>query len=62
MLINSHIKECIEAHAPTLTTWVNILPQLYNYKRKINKVSGVGNCTLWGRIAEVERELIFVHK
>ena len=27
MLINSHIKECIEAHAPTLTTWVIILPQ-----------------------------------
>ena len=26
MLINSHIKECIEAHAPTLTTRVNILP------------------------------------
>ena len=27
MLINGHIKECIEAHAPTLTTWVIILPQ-----------------------------------
>ena len=26
MLINSHIKEFIEAYAPTLTTWV-ILPQ-----------------------------------
>ena len=28
MLINGHIKECIKAHAPTLTTWVNILPQI----------------------------------
>ena len=27
MLINNHIKECIEAHAPTLTTWIIILPQ-----------------------------------
>ena len=27
MLINGHIKEGIEAHAPTLTTWVIILPQ-----------------------------------
>lgn len=34
VLINGHIKECIEAHAPTLTTWVIILPQYYriNYK------------------------------
>ena len=27
VLINGHIKECIEAHAPTLTTRVNIPPQ-----------------------------------
>ena len=26
MLINGHIKECMEAHAPTVMTWVNILP------------------------------------
>ena len=26
MLINGHIKESIKAHAPTLTTRVNILP------------------------------------
>lgn len=25
--MNNHIKECIEAHAPTLTTRVNILPR-----------------------------------
>ena len=29
MLINSHIKECIEACAPTLTTWVIILPHCH---------------------------------
>ena len=28
MLINSHIKECIEARAPTRTIWVIILPQI----------------------------------
>ena len=26
MLINSHIKECIKAHAPTPTTWLIFLP------------------------------------
>jgi len=26
MLINSHIEEYIEAYAPTMTTWIIILP------------------------------------
>ena len=29
MLIYSHIKECIEAYSPTLTTWVIVPPLIY---------------------------------